>query len=154
MKLKIVISVLLGLSFTVSANAKEFRGLIAVGNNRGLPSDKPLAYAEKDAKRFSNLLQKNGDVPRSNVVLLQGKSTRELSQTIHAMSRKTKWLDPKYVTLFILLQWALYGQKHSPRQATIRAQTPSSRASIGLRRSASQYHRCLSFQDRFNSEGF
>ena len=85
---------------TSLADAQSFREIIAFGNNKGLASEKPLKYAQKDAKKFAELMSKIGDVPDSNVILLQVESSKALSKAIREMGLKTRGLKAESVTLF------------------------------------------------------
>ncbi len=79
----IVALVLIAASFalTAVAEAKVRRVAVVVGANIGDDDEKPLKYAERDARRVAAVLQELGGVDQSDVVLLLGPNadTFELS---------------------------------------------------------------------------
>ena len=60
--------------------AKVERFAILVGNNVGLPAERPLLFAEADARRMEKVLTEAGGFPAANVYLVVGRTPEEIER--------------------------------------------------------------------------
>lgn len=75
------------------AAARTF--VVAIGNNTGQAHEQPLLYAEKDAHALMSVLQRFGDAHPRDTVLLQGRSGKEILQTLGALHGRISRLSPE-----------------------------------------------------------
>jgi len=68
-------------------DSKVTRIAILVGNNVGLPAERPLLYAEDDARRMKKVLTEVGGFADSNVHLLLGQTPLEIESSFEQISR-------------------------------------------------------------------
>ena len=64
--------------------------VIAIGNNRGYSQEAVLEYAEKDARRFRDVMQRYGNVDRQHSRLLLGKGKQALQQSLNTLKNQLK----------------------------------------------------------------
>ncbi len=77
----------LGMATPASADAwydagEVQRYAVIIGANRGRPSDTPLRYAVRDARRMAAVLKRYGDLPEANTVLLEEPNAKRIHDTI------------------------------------------------------------------------
>src|SRR3712207_1320753 len=75
-------AVVLGLLLASGASAETRRLAIVVGNNAGRGDRPPLRYAENDAGKMARVLTELGDVSPEDVLLLQGRGSKDLEAAI------------------------------------------------------------------------
>lgn len=74
-------SSLLVLALLAQASTSAFAGeqyLIAIGNNEGAKNEVTLRYAEADARRFADVLERLGGLPPQNIVQILGRDANDL----------------------------------------------------------------------------
>ena len=54
------------------------RYLIAIGNNEGAKDELTLRYAEADARRFADVLERLGGLPPQNIIQVLGRDANDL----------------------------------------------------------------------------
>jgi hypothetical protein len=62
--------------------ASRGRFAVIIGDNGGTTEEPPLRHAEHDAARLAEVMQKLGDVPPENVVLMLGRPGREIIRSL------------------------------------------------------------------------
>ena len=72
-------------TLAVASSPGPPRYLIAVGHNRGLPSEATLRYAERDAARFADVMQRFGGVDANHSVTLVAPTPEYVEATIDGM---------------------------------------------------------------------
>ncbi len=76
------LAALLALLLATLAPAETRRIAIIVGNNAGSGDMPPLRYAESDAGKMARVMVELGEVPQDDILLLQGRTERELEQAL------------------------------------------------------------------------
>lgn len=71
------------------AAAKPSRVVLSVGANEGSAGEKPLRYAERDAKRFAAVMREQGWVDADQILLLQNPTSVELRAALAKAAEKT-----------------------------------------------------------------
>ncbi|MCC6622219.1 MAG: caspase family protein [Deltaproteobacteria bacterium] len=95
-----VVTLGLAAALTLAAPARaEPAWVIAVGNNIGLPGEAPLAYAERDAVELATVLQKHGDVPASNAVVVLGKGALTVKAIIALTAERIRVTSPEALVI-------------------------------------------------------
>lgn len=79
-----------GLCLTSTALGDVQRYALLVGNGIGHGPDMPLAYAEADASRLSQVLRDLGDFEPANVVLLQGENSDTVRRTLITLNDRIR----------------------------------------------------------------
>ena len=86
-----------------AAQLKPDSFALLVANNRGNKRDRPLRYAENDARKVRQTLVNLGGYKRKNIVFLQGRPAREVRKAfvrIQALVRKLKQQNRNATFLF------------------------------------------------------
>ena len=83
-----------------TASAKIRRVAVVVGANIGDDDEKPLKYAERDAKRMANVLRELGGVAEDDLVLLLGPNADTFSLTLDATFKRLRETESETV-LFV-----------------------------------------------------
>ncbi len=78
------------LSPALPQQAEAATHLIAIGNNRGNPSDAPLRYAEQDATQLRSVLSKLGSVQQHNAQLLLSADAQEVRHTFEMVAQRVR----------------------------------------------------------------
>ncbi|MFT7625788.1 MAG: hypothetical protein ACI9WU_004979 [Myxococcota bacterium] len=73
---------------TPSADARQLRYAVVIGNNDGEPEEERLLFAERDAVRVADVLSRLGGVPNENVVLLRGADADSVVRGMHILGRR------------------------------------------------------------------
>jgi len=73
--------------------------VVAIGNNIGLPDDTPLAYAERDAVELATVLQKHGDVPASNAIVVLGKDALTVKAILALTAERVRMTAPEALVM-------------------------------------------------------
>ncbi|MBW1808499.1 MAG: caspase family protein [Deltaproteobacteria bacterium] len=68
----------------------EQRYAIIVGHNLGHPGEDPLRFAERDAKRFRDLLTELGGVDKDAATLLLGPNTAEIKAAVYQLAERIR----------------------------------------------------------------
>lgn len=84
----VICLVSLGLSWATTVRAELRRVIVAVGSNRGLDAERPLAYAERDAERFAKVMMELGGASVEDVTLLTGATPKRLMQVLVATAQQ------------------------------------------------------------------
>ncbi len=89
----------LALSST-SANAKELRIVVAVGNNYGLSGEEPLKHAASDAKRVASVFTSLGGVKTEHALTLIDANPKEVEAAMGKAQQIARGASVKDVTFF------------------------------------------------------
>jgi hypothetical protein len=81
---------LLGLCWTQVAHARVERFALVVGNDRGLPGEIPLQYAETDARRVHDVMRELGGFSPFNTLLLVGSDAATFRQAMIAFNARVR----------------------------------------------------------------
>ncbi len=86
-----------------SARGETHKFAVIIGNNKGHDPDRPLRFAEQDARKFHAVLTELGGVPGANVTLILGQDAEAAWGAIRRIEAKVKALakDPSAKTLLI-----------------------------------------------------
>lgn len=85
------------------AQARVERFAIVVGNNRGLPHEAELRYAETDAQKVHDTLRDIGDFAPENIVLHTGRNADSLRRTLIGLNDRIRGLRSAPDTQAVLL---------------------------------------------------
>lgn len=81
---------LLAFVYAQSASAAVTRVALVIGNDRGLPDQAELAYAERDAERMYQVLRDLGGFAPANMVLLQGSQAASVEATLVTLNERIR----------------------------------------------------------------
>jgi hypothetical protein len=81
-----IVVLLFLLLFSWRAEAAVERYAVIVGNNRGLPGEIELRYAENDAQRMYDVLKDLGGFAPANMVLLRGENASTFTRTLSTVN--------------------------------------------------------------------
>jgi Caspase domain len=76
--------------YAQSASAAVTRVALVIGNDRGLPGQAQLAYAERDAERVYQVLRDLGGFAPANMVLLQGSQAATVEATLVTLNERIR----------------------------------------------------------------
>jgi hypothetical protein len=77
-------------SYSHGASAEVTRVALVIGNDRGLPDQAQLAYAERDAERVYQVLRDLGGFAPANMVLLQGSQAPTVEATLVTLNERIR----------------------------------------------------------------
>ena len=89
--LHIAVGLAFGVALPTSLGAAEApRYLVAVGHNRGLPSEAELRYAERDAANFASVMQAFGGVTADRSRVLEAPTRAEVEATLKGLMARVR----------------------------------------------------------------
>lgn len=97
--------------FAPAALAEPVRILIAVGNNQGLPAERPLKFADADARRVRDVMVSLGGVRPEHAYLLNEPARADFFAAIERAKAEARRHRAEEVTLFF------YFSGHGDREA-------------------------------------
>lgn len=68
----------------------QVRFAVVIGANVGDPSEKPLVFAEDDARQFAQAMTRFGGVADENLILLEGRTPAQVVRSLEAMGRRVQ----------------------------------------------------------------
>ena len=105
----IVLCVLLIVSLGFTSNIERLA--LVIGQNKGLVSERPLAFAEKDAERISQALSKNSFFEDDNIVKLYGSGANEVRQAFAELKGRLYELKRQNKQTLFLAYYSGHGSK-------------------------------------------